>query len=406
MRFARVISASGCSNPRVDQLAEQGDLDVLQVDYSWPSTQRVDSLICDGYAKGFIQQLNSLHKTLYLDPILSLVTNAGGTNTLGCIEEVAEYLCEHDDSEMPITAIRGDNQLSQLEELMAGGLDLQDMKSGRRLHDLARPLLTAQVELGAGPMVMALNEGARIVIAGSYDLASPLLAASVSATALDWDNSNELAQLAYLSRQTEVIVERDSTSASPLVHSLLSIGDTRMPLAKSLPIDDDCVRHADVSYWVPNESDMQYPDEDACLNQIVGRPSTGNWVLNVDYVSAYVVEASWEIARGDQYQEEKTLPQQIVEDIGLADDPSLNVSVLESDDSNLLVRVSFQSSEILPCEVALAKVKNHLARVQQSSKARIAAPPELYGQIAQFRCEVPRDRIAVSVDTRPAREWR
>ena len=113
---------------------------------------------------------------------------------------------------MFVTAIRGANLHSQLEELKAAGVELVDREADVSLFDLQMPILSAQVELGAGPIATALAEDSRVIIAGSYDPAAPLIAAAVANFNWDWDNLDRLASVAVCSRHYGTISEWRSRS--------------------------------------------------------------------------------------------------------------------------------------------------------------------------------------------------
>ena len=211
MRLARVVSAYDQRNPALDRLVKTAELDVLQLDYVWPN---VLPNICSPdsrYASGLLQQMQTLHKTIFLDPKLLLITNAGGGDPRGCVEALAEYLCEHGDAKLPVTAIRGDNVLPCLEELMAAGIELKDIATGTTLHELKQSPLAAQVELGAGPLAIAWDDGARLVVAGCYDLAAPMIATAVSALGWSWDQTN---LLAVASTFSQVCVDLDQNGGA------------------------------------------------------------------------------------------------------------------------------------------------------------------------------------------------
>ncbi len=177
-------------------LAAGGELDLLQLDYPWHGPSE--------YCAAFLQRLRTLHKHFFLDPSLRLITNAGGGNVVACVEALGEYLREHGDAAMPITAVRGDNLLPRLSELTAAGIELRDEKTGDSLLDIKEPLLAAQVELGAGPLATAWDEGSRMIVAGCYDPTAPFVGAAKSTFQLAWDDCDALASVAVAAHAAQL----------------------------------------------------------------------------------------------------------------------------------------------------------------------------------------------------------
>ena len=62
--------------------------------------------------------------------------------------------------------VSGDDILGRLDELLAKGIPLADMDSGRPLSDVRGDVLSANAYLGAWPVVDALKQGAQVVITG------------------------------------------------------------------------------------------------------------------------------------------------------------------------------------------------------------------------------------------------
>ncbi len=419
MRFARVVSAYDCYNPTIDKLAEHAALDVMQLDYRWPTVIPPDDCSRDVYAAGFLRQLEQLRKPLYLDPQLRLITSAGGGNTTACVEAVADYLCEHGSAELPITAIRGDNQLDCLEELFATGVELRDINSGQRLQDLTRPLLSAHVELGGGPIQTALDEGSRLVVAGCYDQAAPLLATAISTTTLNWKDTDVLAQLAFASRCAGSVIdfERDhDVAVSQIQDGTQGISSERIALG--IPARRELsVKHADVGYRVSGEELDLTRSDDFDWGRVQGEPASGAWVLQVEYLANYVAQFAVEIESSQLDRRGVDIASQLEAELSPADGPTSKFDVLEfaprvdgesieSSSRTCELSVRYRSEDKLSCEQFVAAARNLLARQQHKHTALSMIWPEVQYDIARFTCELPRDTIAVSVDTRPASEWR
>ena len=150
------------------QMLDGGPLDVLTGDYLAELTmailykaRRKDA--ARGYAATFPAQLEGIFAQV-IERKVRVVVNAGGLNPRGLasgVREVARRLG------LPATvvAIDGDDLLAALPALQAAGEPLAHMDTGATLAQAGVSPLTANVYLGAWPIVEALRRGADIVVA-------------------------------------------------------------------------------------------------------------------------------------------------------------------------------------------------------------------------------------------------
>jgi hypothetical protein len=226
LRLACVNSEDAKAGPAAVALAAGGELDLLQSDYSGE--------VGAEYCASFLEQLRTLHKHFFLDPNLRLITNAGAGGVVPCVEALGSYLREHGDAAMPITAVRGDNLLPRLGELTAAGVELNDEITGQPLLSRDERLLAAQVELGAGPLATAWEEGSRMIVAGHYDPTAPFLGAAKSALQLAWEDYDALASVAIAAQAAQL---------APAIVELYAANDiTLQAAAEQLPAADVLVR--------------------------------------------------------------------------------------------------------------------------------------------------------------------
>jgi hypothetical protein len=150
---------------------EGGPVDYLVMDYLAEVTmailqkQRLKNPDL-GYATDFLAQLR---QTLVpcMEKGVKVISNAGGVNPLACkaaVEKLAEELGVAD--KVKVGVVVGDDLYPDLKELLAGGEPLNDMETGEPLSTIADQVLSANVYLGAAPVVKALEMGANIVISG------------------------------------------------------------------------------------------------------------------------------------------------------------------------------------------------------------------------------------------------
>ena len=119
-----------------------------------------------GYATDFLTQLRDVLPAC-VERGIKVISNAGGVNPLACkaaVEKLAAELGIGD--QVRVGVVLGDDIFSNLDDLMASGQPLANMDTGRPLTDERANVLSANVYLGAAPVVKALELGANVVITG------------------------------------------------------------------------------------------------------------------------------------------------------------------------------------------------------------------------------------------------
>lgn len=145
-----------------------GKIDYLVCDYLAEVTMAIlqkqkEKDPAAGYAKDFLRSLKQVLPTC-VEKNIKIIANAGGVNPWECKKEV-EKLAQSLGvplSALKIVIVEGDNVFPQLSALSG---ELQNMDSGEPLGDPSR-FISANVYLGAPPIVTALERGANIVITG------------------------------------------------------------------------------------------------------------------------------------------------------------------------------------------------------------------------------------------------
>jgi len=152
----------------VDQV-RKGPIDYLMMDYLAEVTMSImqkqklknPSL---GYAKDLISTIDAILPDLVAKNI-RMITNGGGVNLDACRDAIAEVARRHG-VKVKVGVVYGDNILESLDELLAGGAELKNMETGEPVSLVRDRVLSANVYLGAWPVVEALRQGAQIVITG------------------------------------------------------------------------------------------------------------------------------------------------------------------------------------------------------------------------------------------------
>ncbi|HEY0460473.1 MAG TPA: acyclic terpene utilization AtuA family protein [Pyrinomonadaceae bacterium] len=154
----------------VDQV-RGGQIDYLMLDYLAEVTMSIlqKQRARDpeaGYARDFV----SLMREILPDCVsknIKVTANAGGVNVEGCAEAVRDVAKELGLSgKFKIGIVTGDDILGKLDEFLEKGVAITNMETGESLVEIRDKVQSANVYLGAKPLVEALGLGAQIVIGG------------------------------------------------------------------------------------------------------------------------------------------------------------------------------------------------------------------------------------------------
>lgn len=150
---------------------EGGPIDYLVMDYLAEVTMAILQKQKQkrpemGYATDFLVQLRDVLPRC-VEKGIKIIANAGGVNPLACraaVEKLAKELGVAD--RVKVGVVLGDDIYGRLDELAGAGEPLAHMDSGRPLTDVRDRVLSANVYLGAAPIVEGLRLGANVIIAG------------------------------------------------------------------------------------------------------------------------------------------------------------------------------------------------------------------------------------------------
>lgn len=150
---------------------EGGPIDYLMLDYLAEVTMSImqkqrsrDSSA--GYAKDFVPLMKQILPACVARNI-RVTANAGGVNVEGCANAVKAVALELGlAGKLKLGLVTGDDIMPRLDELLAGGNELRNMDTGAALSTVRDRIQSANVYLGAAPMLEALNRNAQIVITG------------------------------------------------------------------------------------------------------------------------------------------------------------------------------------------------------------------------------------------------
>ena len=432
MRTARIESLADCADQWVSQLLKSAELDMLQLDYRWPTFRNIapNSATggCDGFASACLSHMRALNTALYLQPELQVITNAGGENVVGSVEAIADFACHHDNRQLPLAAVRGGNLLPRLEEFSVRGIPLVDRATGQNIARDPRPILAAQLDLGAGPLAMALNEGARIVVSGGYDKAAPMIAAGVCLHGWNWSQHDCLAaaaMAAYSSTLASVVALGEKRPRDVELSAIASIeqdGCCKLSSIASASINpaqlvsllqaeadqEGLIRCADVLCQTTDVKFSNPVPGELCFEGVRGLLPGENWLLTITVDDGFMAQGLLELKTQGQ---DKAM-EQSVETLQVAFedmDPqmgelSFRQLVRSSDDETLAMVVGLCSKKREDCEAFLNRLYNYALRCGPAGW-RIASPPVTFQVTDTIQAEIPKDAVELSVDTRPSQDW-
>ncbi len=153
------------------QQVEGGQIDYLMLDYLAEVTMSIMQKQKSrdpraGYAKDFVPLMKRILPAC-VERNIRVTANAGGVNVKGCADAVGEVARELGLSgKVRIGIVTGDDIMPKLDELLSRGVELRNMDTGEALSTVRDRIQSANVYLGAAPMVEALDQGAQIVITG------------------------------------------------------------------------------------------------------------------------------------------------------------------------------------------------------------------------------------------------
>lgn len=438
LRMARLHCDADAAPTGVAELATAGALDLLQLDYARPRLAPAEGPAppeLPEFPRSFADVLRSLCKTLFLEPDFRVIASAGWSNAYVSVEHVAAALVAGGSPNLPVSAVRGSNVMGILEYLVADGLRLDHAETHAPFSSLKRPILAADLHLGAGPLTTALAEGGRVVIAGCYDEAAPMIAmgmcefgwrpsdlaclagAAAAARAASWSHPHDANWLATAGRLPAV--HR---------HPRLELGDRgEFTIDFSEPVDSaEATRllqwlcegtsrdrhhlHADVQFDATSAAATQRGPTQLHIAGCQGAAADNHWWLHVLYHAGFFVETMIEFSPGTQRELRRQVAEAFLahfcdEEDGRSSTTVQELATAETDDSVATwLHVARRGTTHPPC----AELAEHVAKFATANRDFVRLPagrPTVMAECGLWPTRVPRDAVDLAVDTRPAREW-
>jgi hypothetical protein len=124
---------------------------------------------------------------------IPLICNGGGLNPQGAANMIRDTAEKMGLKGLKIAAVSGDDVLSRLEELNEQGESLAHLETGEALNPTEYLIASANVYLGAAPIVEALKNGADMVVTGRVADPCLYLAPLIAHYGWSWEDWNRLA---------------------------------------------------------------------------------------------------------------------------------------------------------------------------------------------------------------------
>jgi hypothetical protein len=118
-----------------------------------------------GYAKDLVHIIEQILPTC-IEKNIKIITNGGGVNPESCAEAILKCAEKHNIKHLKIGVVNGDDILDRIDELCKRDIHLNNMETSEPVENIGHKFLSANVYLGAQPIVEALKKGAQIVITG------------------------------------------------------------------------------------------------------------------------------------------------------------------------------------------------------------------------------------------------
>lgn len=154
----------------IDQV-RGGQIDYLMLDYLAEVTMSIVQKQRQrdpnaGYARDFVSLMREILPDC-VEKNIKVLSNAGGVNVEGCAEAIKVVANELGlQGKVKIGVVTGDDILGQLDEFAERGIEITNMETGEPLSAIRDKVQSANVYLGAQPLVEALDKGAQIIVGG------------------------------------------------------------------------------------------------------------------------------------------------------------------------------------------------------------------------------------------------
>lgn len=235
---------------------EGGPIDYLMLDYlaevtmSIMQKQRARDPSA-GYAKDFVPLMKQILPAC-VERDIRVTANAGGVNVEGCANAVREVARELGlAGKLRIGIVTGDDIMPRLDEMLGRGIELRNMDTDEPLSTVRERIQSANVYLGAWPMVEALNGGARVVITGRATDTGLTLAPLIHEFGWAADDWNRMAAGTIAGHIIECGAQCSGGNCQYEWRSIPNLADVGFPIVEAAPDGTFVItKHEHTGGWV------------------------------------------------------------------------------------------------------------------------------------------------------------
>ncbi|HXM49095.1 MAG TPA: acyclic terpene utilization AtuA family protein [Pyrinomonadaceae bacterium] len=219
---------------------EGGPIDYLMLDYLAEVTMSImqKQKARDpnaGYARDFVPLIKQILPAC-VERNIRVTANAGGVNVNGCARAVRDVALELGlAGKLRIGIVTGDDIMGKLDELLSRGVELRNMDTGEPLSTVRERIQSANVYLGAAPIVEALDHGALIVITGRCTDTGLTLAPMIHEFGWAADDWNRLAAGTIAGHIIECGAQCSGGNCQYEWRSIPNLANVGFPIAEAAP---------------------------------------------------------------------------------------------------------------------------------------------------------------------------
>jgi hypothetical protein len=188
-----------------------------------------------GYARDFVALMKEI-LPICVERDIKVVANAGGVNVPGCAAAVRDVAVELGlDERVRIGMVTGDDILDRIDELLARGIELHNLDTDEPLAIVRNRIQSANVYLGAAPIVEALGLGANVVITGRATDTGLTLGPLIHEFAWAADNWDRLAAGTIAGHIIECGAQCSGGNCQYDWENIPDLGNVGFPIAEAAP---------------------------------------------------------------------------------------------------------------------------------------------------------------------------
>lgn len=324
MKTIRIAAGQGFWGDLPDapvRQVEGGPIDYLMLDYLAEVTMSImqkqrsrDPLA--GYAKDFVPLMKQILPAC-VERNIRVTANAGGVNVEGCANAVRDVARELGlAGKLRIGIVIGDDIMGRIDDLLERGIELGNMDNGAPLSTVRERIQSANVYLGASPIVEALNQGAQVVITGRATDTGLTLAPLIHEFGWAADDWNKMAAGTIAGHIIECGAQCSGGNCQYEWRSIPNLADVGFPIVEASPDGTFVItKHERTGGWViipsvkeqlvyemgdPHEYitpdcvadfttvQLEYEGRDRVrVYGIEGRPATDSFKVSISYSAGY-----------------------------------------------------------------------------------------------------------------------